>query len=104
MDRKEKAAKIKELMERKTKVIFRKFKDGEVIALFPEVQANYNKCDCGSYLHVGQHGAASYFITDRTKPAKPNEYESLRQELESIGYVLDIRKRIGKRWFEVNQN
>ncbi len=99
MDRKEKAAKIRELTERKTKVIFRKFKDGEVIALLPEVQATCNQSECESYLHVGQHGAVSYFITDRTKPANPNEYESLRQELESIGYVLDIRKRIGKRWF-----
>jgi hypothetical protein len=88
----------------KTKVIFRKFRDGEVIALFPEIQANFNQSDCESYLHIGQHGATSYFIVDWTKPAQPKEYESLRQELEAIGYNLDIKKRIGKRWFEINRN
>ena len=47
----------------KTVVIFRKFfgLDGDdVIAIFPEIQANDNRCDCQSYQHIGQHGPASY--------------------------------------------
>ena len=37
-----------------TKVVFRKFKDGVVIAVFPEV--SYNYVHLMSYQHEGQHG------------------------------------------------
>ena len=40
------------------KVIFRKFKDGEIIALFPGLKWN-NAGDICSYMHIGQHGGAS---------------------------------------------
>ena len=85
----------------KTKVIFRKFKDGEVIALFPELQANDNHAHCQSYMHVGQHGSANYDVNAKNKLATESEYKDLKEELESIGYNLDVRKRITKRWFEV---
>lgn len=87
----------------KTKVIFRKFKEGDIIALFPEEEADPNHAHCSSYMHVGQHGAAGYRLVRDTKLATPEEYADLKAELESIGYDLDIRKRIGKRWFEVDQ-
>jgi hypothetical protein len=88
----------------KTKVIFRIFpKEKDVIALFPEVQGDMSHAYCGSYMHIGQHGAAAYGLIAETKPATPKEYAALQSELESIGYVLEIRKRIGKRWHEVNQ-
>ena len=76
-----------------TKVIFRKFTDGEIIALFPQIPAN-NTYNCMSYLHVGQHGAASPAILCRsTKPALPDEYALLEDELTQIGYDLKITKR-----------
>ena len=72
----------------KTVVIFRKFrKDGDVIALFPRINANNNRDCCMSYQHIGQHGAASYGLTDAyTIPATENDYRDLKKELESIGY------------------
>lgn len=85
----------------KTLVVFRKFKDGgDIVALFPEL-INYPDGCCESYQHVGQHGAADYIhCIAASVPAKPTEYRSLRQELENIGYRLDVRqkylrKRIG---------
>ena len=85
----------------KTKVVFRVWKGqygSGVIALFPEEHeiGGY----CGSYEHVGQHSAADYLgVIHQTRPALPVEYEALRQELESLGYDLEIRSRrfYGKR-------
>lgn len=76
----------------KTKVVFRTYKDGEVIALFPDIdEGNYY---CMSYMHIGQHGAADYSGVIRdTKPASPEQYKDLQRELENIGYSLLIRKR-----------
>lgn len=42
----------------KVKVIFRKNKHNDVIAFFPEESANYG--NIMSYIHIGQHGEASY--------------------------------------------
>jgi len=74
-----------------TKVIFRKFKDGEVIAIFPnELYDWINKDLVWSYMHIGQHGAASKSLAEEKEIALPEEYANLQEELESIGYVLDI--------------
>lgn len=73
-----------------TKVIFRKFKNGEVIALFPEEIADNNPFNCLSYMHIGQHGAASQDIVYDTKPCKENEYSELKKELEGIGYEFEV--------------
>jgi hypothetical protein len=86
--------------EQKTKVVFRKWSkaawsNGDIIALFPEVPADYNGFHCQSYAHIGQHGAAdTCIIRARTVPAKPEEYAELKAELERIGYVLEVRTRI----------
>lgn len=80
-------------MGNKTEVIFRKFKDGEIIALFPyEVQDRIGLVM--SYMHNGQHSDASLNIIEITKLATPSEYEDLKTELESIGYNLKICKRV----------
>lgn len=44
-----------------TKVIFRKFRDGSVIALFPNIPWD-NNGNIASYMHVGQHGGASLLL------------------------------------------
>ena len=79
--------------EHKTRVIFRKWRDnGDILALFPDIE--HSSTSILSYEHVGQHGGADYGgCIARTKPATPKEYESLRAELESIGYNLSIKKR-----------
>lgn len=77
----------------KTKVIFRKFKDNAIIALFPEDASRINYT-IGDYMHVGQHGQCNYnFIVKQTKLATEAEYKDLFNELESIGYNLNIRKK-----------
>ena len=76
----------------KTKVIFRKFKNGDVIALFPELPAYKHYITC--YEHFGQHGSADYHVVlDQTKLASPKEYQELKKELETIGYDVVVYKR-----------
>ncbi len=81
-------------MEPYTKVIFRKWPDGVILALFPEIPGTNAGGSCSSYVFVGQHGGADYFHCIRTtKPAKPAEYAELKAELENLGYCLITRKR-----------
>lgn len=77
-----------------TVVVFRKWPEGGVIALFPEEL--WNGVSCSSFEHVGQHGAADYGgVIRRTTPATPEEYAELKWELESAPYkyVLRVVKR-----------
>jgi hypothetical protein len=76
-------------------VVFRRFPDGGIIALFPYIAAVCsNPWPCQSYMHVGQHGAADPRIICDTEPARPREYAGLKAELKRIGYRLDARRRI----------
>ncbi len=75
-------------------VLFRRFPDGDVIALFPYLPAEcLDAWPCQSYMHVGQHGAADPRLIHDTRPARPHEYADLKAELEQIGYRLAIRRR-----------
>lgn len=78
-------------------VIFRKWRDGAgVIALMPALPATVDGRYCTSYMHVGQHSAASYpGVIAATVPAEPEEYAPLLRELTSAPYryVFEIRKR-----------
>ncbi len=77
----------------KTKVIFRKFKDGDIIAVFPE-SSHKPHYTTGCYMHIGQHGDCDYnHIVKTCKLATEAEYKDLFNELESIGYNLDVRKK-----------
>lgn len=82
----------------KTKVIFRKFPDGEVIALFPELPGTNSMLDCLNYMHVGQHGSGRATL-EGTKKIKFEDIESqnainfLCRELRSIGYNLTVVSR-----------
>lgn len=79
-----------------TDVIFRKFRDGEVIALFPGIAGTMDPWSCSSYMHVGQHGAAGlHSIAAHTKLASEREYAPLKRELESVPY--EYRLRVVKR-------
>lgn len=69
----------------KLKVIFRKFKDGDIIALLPDLAGNNNPNTCESYQHVGQHGAANYSqVIAATRPATPEEFAPLLREFRNI--------------------
>ena len=67
----------------KLKVIYRKFPEGDVIALFPEVPGA-NPWLCNSYMHIGQHGDADVNLVHDTIPANPEDYKDLHEELQSI--------------------
>jgi hypothetical protein len=67
-----------------TKVFFRIEKDGEVLAVFADSWANPR---WGCYAHIGQHSECNpYYVKMLTRPAKPDEYASLLNELVAIGY------------------
>lgn len=75
-----------------TPVIFRKYSDGEVIALFPSMR---NDNYVMSYMHNGQHSDADYYMVMKdTKPCSESDYTDMLHELQTIGYTnLIIRKR-----------
>jgi len=75
-----------------TKVIFRKFKDGEIIALFPELPGDNSVLNCLNYMAIGQHGSGTASLAD-TKPALPEEYQSVFNELYQIGYRMKVISR-----------
>ena len=90
-----------------TLVVFRKYKKKhlsdlykdtgrpEILALFPEIIEVPSKYLCSCYERLGQHGSADYYgcVRELTDPATPEEYDSLKKELESLGYKLKVRKK-----------
>jgi hypothetical protein len=84
----------------KTVVIFRKFKDEQIIALFPYLKENNGYCV--SYMHIGQHSAANYsYIVKYTTLALAFDYEDLKHELSGLGYNLQIKKKINRNKFGI---
>jgi len=70
-----------------TPVIFRKYSDGEIIALFPFHAGNNDGYTCQSFIHVGQHGSADpQRVMGMTKPATEDEAADLARELTSAPY------------------
>lgn len=65
------------------KVVFRKFKDGEIIAIFPEYgyKRNYK---IESYVLNGQHIEVYSDIVDITTLATELEYKELLEEISCI--------------------
>ena len=66
----------------KVKVIFRKDKEGNIIAFLPELRVNYG--NIASHMHIGQHSEADYWFYKETKKADESEYNSLLGELKRI--------------------
>jgi len=89
----------------KTVVCFRRFKTDrkEVIAIFPGQQGDSSCLTCGSYMHVGQHGACDPRMLMRiTVPADVSEDDTaqLFRELESIGYNLRVVVRMNHHYWQ----
>lgn len=81
-----------------TKVIFRKCKDkaGEIIAVFPQIPAKTHGYDCLCYTHQGLHSSADYkHLREKTRLATPDEYQSLKWELEAppFNYRFTVAKK-----------
>ena len=67
-----------------TKVIFKKTKDNEIIAFFPDT---LKEGVLTSYMHIGQHSDAVIDFYSSCKKASENEYTELLNELiNSVGY------------------
>ena len=81
-----------------TEVIFRKYRDGEILALFPYLP-EFRYGTCLSYAHIGQHCTAHFSDwVNQSKLATPEEYKDLFNELTNvIGYNLKILNRISWR-------
>ena len=81
----------------KTDVIFRKYRvSGEIIALMPHEVVDFEG-NVNSYMHVGQHGAADFVgVVANTVPATDSECADLKSELESIGYDVNVCKRMNR--------
>lgn len=83
------------MAEEKTIVLFRKYPEGDILAIFPEIPSDAWGYECTVYQHLGQHGGGDCRgMMQATKPAKPSEYKALKKELEQIGYVLEVRERM----------
>ena len=79
----------------KTKVIFKKFSEGDIIAIFPEMGKWDYKGNLVSYMHFGQHGGCSPELLNDLETAYFHEYEALYKELiDIIGYKLQVDQRI----------
>lgn len=88
-----------------TKVIFRTFGDGDVIALFPQLPGTNNGWwYCLSYMHIGQQVAVPWGFTGFTRPSAEEEYRDLLAELKAIGYDdLVIAKRVTRKDHEIRR-
>lgn len=77
---------------KKVNVVFRKFEDGEVIAIFPNIYpvAKDSKAEVMSYMHVGQHGMCMECLVNELEKASKEEYAPLKKELEMIGYSVNV--------------
>ena len=74
----------------KTEVIFRQFPEGDIIALFPFEFCDLEKKYISSYMHIGQHSAASPDLIWELSRVQEDQYKPLEDELRAIGYNLKI--------------
>lgn len=81
-------------MMESTRTILRRFPDGDLIALFPDIDEGRGRCS--SYMRVGQHAPADRRLVDRTRPVDPSDLDAaaLLRELRAVGY----EPRVIRRW------
>ncbi len=91
-----------------TKTIFRQFKDGSVIAIFPEISGTMDAGTCSSYMYVGQHASANVWggqtIIDTTKPLKDEAKRlEMMRHLHGLGYACVEVKRSTYQMYETRK-
>lgn len=76
----------------KVNVAFRKFEDGEIIAIFPNIYpvAKNSRAEVMSYMHEGQHAMANECLVNELEKASETEYKPLLDELNAIGYNVNV--------------
>jgi len=74
----------------KTQFLLEKDSTTDVFAFFPEMEYNDNPGIKTCYAHIGQHSACHIDYAAECKPADTEHYQQLKEELESIGYELEI--------------
>lgn len=92
----------------KVKVIFRKTKENDIIAFFPEMCVNYG--NILSYMHIGQHSESSLSFYWTTKKTTEKEYTPLFNELKLIydDCILEVKQKLyyndltNKAWKSIN--
>lgn len=62
----------------------------DLFAYFPNENYDSKGLLKTSYSHIGQHSACSPEYAAESRKATQKEYEGLKQELEQIGYLLNI--------------
>ena len=63
---------------------------GDALAVFPTLDEGRGMVQM--YSHVGQHSSGQMaYVRQKTRPAKPSEYASLKRELESAPYDYELR-------------
>lgn len=73
-------------------VVFRKFNNGEIIALFPQIKFGCPHYKIMSYMFIGHHEEVDHYaVVQQTKLATEEEYDSLLKEIQSIYHEYDIR-------------
>lgn len=81
----------------KTKVLFRKTPQGEILAVFPEIPAEGTPDKCLAFRRTnkaaGDHIAIPVALAHIARPADFPEYDNTRRELQGLGYVLEIKSR-----------
>ena len=71
-----------------TRVLFRKYGEGDIVAVFPDEPGTSDPASCMTYQSIGQHcSAGAALVMAHTSPARPGEYAELKRELVSIGYA-----------------
>ena len=82
------------------KVVFRVFKDGNIIALFPDDSYKYGSMYYTvCYQHSGQHASCDYkAVISITRPATEEQYRNLAKELTGMEYNLKVQQRANIRY------
>ena len=77
-------------------VVFRMDKPphSDVFALMPEMATDTEGHYCACFQHVGQHSSADYRgCMERSRPATPEEYADLLEEMTRRGYAVTVVQR-----------
>lgn len=81
-----------------TNVIFLKHEfngNDDVYAFFPDEKFD-SEGNYASYSHIGQHSACSLDYVKESTPASPEEYADLKNELEGLGYNLNVETSLNE--------
>lgn len=63
----------------------------DLFAYFPELDYNISGTSKVCYSHIGQHSGVGPEYVKECRVATPEEYKDLFQELENLGYKLQIK-------------